>query len=166
LAKKFVSKSLYKQSDHKSTTDFFSLFVFSLFWAFLDEGISKTRKNNIKKINLTLVIFRTLTHPPTTGVTDFFLFGGPSEKNQRGEATAALFLGFPGATAGGGRFFFSYVMCGRLGAKGVQPNGSEPSQSYRNGDAHGPWRCCRAPSGTRERGSAPHKKRSLENGVV
>jgi hypothetical protein len=35
-------------------------------------GVQKHDLKNIKKINLTLVLFRTLTHPPTTGVTDFF----------------------------------------------------------------------------------------------
>jgi hypothetical protein len=39
-------------------------------------GVQKHDKKNIEKINLTLVLFRTLTHPPTTGVPDFF-FGGP-----------------------------------------------------------------------------------------
>jgi hypothetical protein len=72
--KKIVSKSFYKKFDQKSKTDFFSVFVFSRFWAFLDEGSSKTRYKNIEKINLTLVLFRTLTHPPTTGVTDFFFW--------------------------------------------------------------------------------------------
>jgi hypothetical protein len=38
-------------------------------------GVQKHDKKYRKK-NLTLVRFRTLTHPPTTGVTDFF-FGGP-----------------------------------------------------------------------------------------
>jgi hypothetical protein len=42
-------------------------------------GVKKHDKTNILKINLTLVIFRTLTHPPTTGVTDF-LFAGPLGK--------------------------------------------------------------------------------------
>jgi hypothetical protein len=44
----------------------------SRFWAFLDAGSSKTRLKKYQKINLTLVLFRTLTHPPTTGVPDFF----------------------------------------------------------------------------------------------
>jgi hypothetical protein len=43
FAKKIVSKSFYKKFDQKSKTDFFSNFVLSRFWAFLDEGSSKTR---------------------------------------------------------------------------------------------------------------------------
>jgi hypothetical protein len=41
--------------------------------------IKNTIQKTAKKINPTLVLFRTLTHPPTTGVTDFF-FGGPLKK--------------------------------------------------------------------------------------
>jgi hypothetical protein len=37
----YISKSVYKKIDKKSQTDFFSIF-FSLFWAFLGEGSSKT----------------------------------------------------------------------------------------------------------------------------
>jgi hypothetical protein len=59
----------------------FFLIKFLVFGRFSmsDEWSSKTRQKNIEKINLTLVLvfFRTLTHPPTTGVTDFF-FGRPS----------------------------------------------------------------------------------------
>jgi hypothetical protein len=39
-------------------------------------GVQKHDKT-ISKKNLTLVLFRTLTHPPTTGVPDFFFFAGP-----------------------------------------------------------------------------------------
>jgi hypothetical protein len=50
----------------------FSRIFLSRFRAFLDEGSSKLRLKKIEK-NLTLVLFRTPTHPPTTGVADFFL---------------------------------------------------------------------------------------------
>jgi hypothetical protein len=43
FTKKIVSKSFYKKIDQKSKTDFFSNFCLSRFWAFLDEGSSKTR---------------------------------------------------------------------------------------------------------------------------
>jgi hypothetical protein len=63
FCKKIVSKSVYKKFDQKSKTDFFSIFFVITI-------------KNIKKTNLTLVLFWPLTHPPTTGVTDFFI-GGP-----------------------------------------------------------------------------------------
>jgi hypothetical protein len=72
FTKQIVSKSFY----FLQKTDFSSIFFKPRFWAFLDEGSSKTRQKNIPKTNLTLVLFRTLTHPPTTGVTDFFVFAG------------------------------------------------------------------------------------------
>jgi hypothetical protein len=43
FTKKIVSKSFYEKFDQKSKTDFFSTFFLSRFWAFLDEGSSKTR---------------------------------------------------------------------------------------------------------------------------
>jgi hypothetical protein len=85
FTKKIVSKSFYKKFDQKSKTDFFSNFILSRFWAFLDEGSSKTRLKKYQKINLTLVLFRTLTHPPTTGVPDFF-FCRPLAASQHGQA--------------------------------------------------------------------------------
>jgi hypothetical protein len=69
-----VEKFLQKNRP-KIQNRLFLEFFLSRFWAFLDEGSSKTRLKNIDKINLALVLFRTLTHPPTTGVTDFFLAG-------------------------------------------------------------------------------------------
>jgi hypothetical protein len=53
--------------------DFFS----HVFGRFSMRGVPRHDKINIEKINLTLVRFRTLTHPPTTGVADFFFWGGP-----------------------------------------------------------------------------------------
>jgi hypothetical protein len=43
FAKKIMSKTFYKKFDQKSKTDFFSKIILSRFWAFLDEGSSKTR---------------------------------------------------------------------------------------------------------------------------
>jgi hypothetical protein len=70
--KKIVSKSFYKKFDQKSKTDFFSIFFDHVFGRFSMRGVQNTIKN-IEQINLTLVLFRTLTHPPTPGFTDFFL---------------------------------------------------------------------------------------------
>jgi hypothetical protein len=76
---KLVSKSLHKKLDKNLKPIFFSIF-FSRFWAFLGEGSSKTRQKDIEKINPTLVLFwplSCLTHPSTTGATDFFWAGPP-----------------------------------------------------------------------------------------
>jgi hypothetical protein len=43
---------------------------------FSARGVRKHHKKYIENGNLTLVLFRPLTHPPTTGAADFF-FGGP-----------------------------------------------------------------------------------------
>jgi hypothetical protein len=51
FAKKIMSKVFYKKFDQKSKTDFFSKFVSSRFWAFLDEGSSKTRLKKYRKNN-------------------------------------------------------------------------------------------------------------------
>jgi hypothetical protein len=59
----------------KTQNRLFLDFFLSRFWAFLDEGSSKTRFK--KKKNLALVLFGTLTRPPTTGVTDLFIFCRP-----------------------------------------------------------------------------------------
>jgi hypothetical protein len=79
--KRFTRKSCRKKNskkiDKKSKTDF-CRFVLSRFWAFPGEGSSKTPLNKSKN-NLTLVLFWPLTHPPTTGVADFF-FAGPLPK--------------------------------------------------------------------------------------
>jgi hypothetical protein len=52
-------------------TDVLLDFVLSRFWAFSVRGVQKHDKNKYGKTNLTLSFFRTLTHPPTTGVTVF-----------------------------------------------------------------------------------------------
>jgi hypothetical protein len=81
FTKKIVSKSFYKKFDQKSKTDFFSNFIYHVFGRFSMRGVQKHEKKNLKR-NLTLVLFRTLTHPPTTGVTDFFL-PAPCTSEQR-----------------------------------------------------------------------------------
>jgi hypothetical protein len=53
----------------------FLVFFSHVFGRFSVRGVQKHDKK-ISKKNLTLVLFRALTHPPTTGVTDF-CFGGP-----------------------------------------------------------------------------------------
>jgi hypothetical protein len=75
FTKKIVSKSFYKKIDQKSKTDCFSNFFYHVFGRFSMRGVQKHDKK-YQKINLTLVLFRTLTHPPTTGVPDYF-FAGP-----------------------------------------------------------------------------------------
>jgi hypothetical protein len=70
LQKNRVEKFLQKIRP-KIQNRLFLEFLLSRFWAFLDEGSSKTRPKKISKKNMTLVPVRTLTHPPTTGVTDF-----------------------------------------------------------------------------------------------
>jgi hypothetical protein len=77
FAKKMVSKSLYKKFDQKSKTDFFSIFFSHVFGRFSMRGVQKHDKINIETKNLTLVLFRTLTHPPTTGVTVVFFLAAP-----------------------------------------------------------------------------------------
>jgi hypothetical protein len=49
--------------------------------------LKKHDKRYIESINLTLVPFWPLTHPPTTGVTDFFLIGGPVHRGWIGVGT-------------------------------------------------------------------------------
>jgi hypothetical protein len=73
FTKQIVSKSFYNKFDQKSKTDFFLDFFYHVFGRFSMRGVQKHDKTNIEKINLALVLFRTLTHPPTTGVPDFFL---------------------------------------------------------------------------------------------
>jgi hypothetical protein len=74
-----VSKSFYKQIDQNRPknpkTDFFSIFVYHVFWRFSVRGVpdkNTTQKYIGEKNNLTLVLFGPLTHRPTTGVIDFF----------------------------------------------------------------------------------------------
>jgi hypothetical protein len=79
LQKKSCRKVFNTKFDQKPKIQnrLFSNFFLSRSWAFLDEGSKKTRQKNIEKINLTLVLFRTLTHPPTTVVPVFFILPAP-----------------------------------------------------------------------------------------
>jgi hypothetical protein len=47
--KKIAPKSFYKKFDQKSKTDFFSVFFYSRFWAFLGEGRPKTPLKKYQK---------------------------------------------------------------------------------------------------------------------
>jgi hypothetical protein len=58
--------------DKKSKTGFCRFLFYHVFWAFLGEGSSKTPSKKYRKMVLTLFLFWPLTHPPTTGATDFF----------------------------------------------------------------------------------------------
>jgi hypothetical protein len=75
FTKKIVSKSFNQKIDQKSKIDFFRFFL-SRFWAFLGEGSTKKPHNFFSDPGpfLALVPFWPLTHPPTTGVTDFLSF--------------------------------------------------------------------------------------------
>jgi hypothetical protein len=54
------------------------------------EGELKNTIKKYRKKNLTLVLFWPLTHPPTTGVTDFFFIGGPLATGRRPQAEHRL----------------------------------------------------------------------------
>jgi hypothetical protein len=51
----------------------FSFFVYHVFGRFSVMGVQKKHKTNIENINPTLVLFWTLTHPPTHGGHRFLL---------------------------------------------------------------------------------------------
>jgi hypothetical protein len=62
------------QNYYITKTDFFSTFFNHVFGRFSVRGVQKHDfKKNVEK-NLTPVLFWPLTHPPTTGVTDFFFW--------------------------------------------------------------------------------------------
>jgi hypothetical protein len=91
FCKKIVSKSLYKKFDQKSKTDFFSIFFDHVFGGFSVRGVQKHDKKIREKINLTPSLFLTPTHPPTTGVTDFFFLPAPwGERHPLGGEAAPL----------------------------------------------------------------------------
>jgi hypothetical protein len=72
--KAFKKKSCPKVFTKNSTNnpnDFFLDFVYHVFGRFSARGVQKHDQKNIEKMNLTLVLFWPLTHPPTTAVTDF-----------------------------------------------------------------------------------------------
>ena len=89
LQKKSCRKVFTKNSTKNPKPTFSRFFFYHVFGRFSMRGVQKHDKKNIEKINLTLVLFRTLTHLPTTGVTDFFFFGGP------GPLKAAHYAVFP-----------------------------------------------------------------------
>jgi hypothetical protein len=119
FTKKIVSKSFHKKFDQKSKTDCFSKMFYHVFGRFSMRGVQKHDKKNIEKINLTLVFFRTLTHPPTTGVTDIFFFGGPLQRRVESKIrlvlrrldpfAAGLFFGRYNRYYGGGTVVFRGV---------------------------------------------------------
>jgi hypothetical protein len=74
VTKNIVSKSFYKKIDQKSKTDFFLIVFYHVFWAFFSvRGFQKHDKKIIGETNRTPSLFRTLTHPPTTGPPTFVL---------------------------------------------------------------------------------------------
>jgi hypothetical protein len=70
------NKKHFTKNRPKVQNRFFLDFFYHVFGRFSVRGVQKHDKKNIEKINLTLVLFWPLTHPPTTGVTDLFLIGG------------------------------------------------------------------------------------------
>jgi hypothetical protein len=85
FTKTIVSKSFYKKFDQKSKTDFFSNCFSHVFGRFSMRGVQKHDKKSHK--NLTLVLFRTLTHPPTHHGGHRFVFGGPLARDQARKMT-------------------------------------------------------------------------------
>jgi hypothetical protein len=80
LQKKRCRKAFTKKSTKKSTKNskpIFLDFFTHVFGRFSVRGVQKHLLKNIKQINLTLVLFWPLTHPPTAGVTGFVFGGGP-----------------------------------------------------------------------------------------
>jgi hypothetical protein len=71
--KNHVEKNLQKNSTKNPKPTFSRKDFYHVFGRFSMRGVQKHDKKNIEKINLTLVLFRTLTHPPPSGVPDFFL---------------------------------------------------------------------------------------------
>jgi hypothetical protein len=89
LQKKSCRKAFTKKSTRSPKPIFSRIFFYHVFGRFSERGVQKHDlnlkefKKNIEKINLTLVLFGPLTHPPTTGVTDFFFIGGPLSSSRR-----------------------------------------------------------------------------------
>jgi hypothetical protein len=71
-------------------------FFYHVFGRFSVRGVHKHDKITTTKINLTLILFWPLTHPPTTGVTDFCFIGGPL---------------IPGATTARSKICFTHFFC-------------------------------------------------------
>jgi hypothetical protein len=76
VSQKKSRRKVFTKNSTKNPKPTFSRFLYHVFGRFSMRGVQKHDKKH-RKINLTLVLFRTLTHPPTTGVTDFFFGAGP-----------------------------------------------------------------------------------------
>jgi hypothetical protein len=74
FAKKIMSKRFYKKFEQKPKTDFFSKTFLSRFWAFLDEGSSKTRQK-INRKNKSHPSPFSYSDPPTHHGGPRFFFG-------------------------------------------------------------------------------------------
>jgi hypothetical protein len=72
LQKTFYKKNRVEKFLQKIRNRPFLKKNYHVFGRFSMRGVKKHDKKHIEKTNLTLVLFRTLTHPPTTGATDFF----------------------------------------------------------------------------------------------
>jgi hypothetical protein len=75
-AKKIVSKSFFKKIRRKIQNNFFFLILYHVFGRFSVRGVQKHDKKYHTQ-NLTPSLFHTLTHPPTTGATDFSFLPAP-----------------------------------------------------------------------------------------
>jgi hypothetical protein len=93
VSKSFLQKIRPKIQNAKPT--FSRFFVYHVFGRFSMRGGQKHDKKIWKNLNLTpvgtLVLFRTLTHPPTTGVPGFFFFCRPLELNNRLDAAPSAY---------------------------------------------------------------------------
>jgi hypothetical protein len=77
FTKTIVSKSFYQKFDQKSKTDFFSILFLSRFWAFLDEGSSKTRQKKYQKNQSHPSPFSYSDPPTHHGGPRLFFLAGP-----------------------------------------------------------------------------------------
>jgi hypothetical protein len=93
FAKKIMSKKFYKKFDQKSKTDFFSKRFLSRFWAFLDEGSSKTRLKKYRKNKYHPSPF-SYSDPPTHHGGPRFLFWRPLEPGREPLSPEGFFCFF------------------------------------------------------------------------
>jgi hypothetical protein len=75
LQKTSCRKVFTKNSTKNPKPIFFLVFFYHVFGRFSVRGVLK--QDYIQNKNLTPSLFRTLTHPPTTGVTDFVFLPAP-----------------------------------------------------------------------------------------